>query len=217
MAQVSDGQNNFSGGVNNRLPPESLRATEYADGLNLEIRDGSAATRRGSTNLWQWVSTDDMNGAGLYQSPLSGDWPDVVLVARGGSVWQYRIPSPPTVMTLPGSTTIGSNETVRFMQGYQQIYLLRGAGKDVLRWSGRSIDDWETLADPATGDKFPSVAYAVYAYNRIWAVDASTLKASDLLSEAFDFTTQDFIIDSVSANSHAPESTTLGSAQTPQR
>lgn len=194
MMQVSDGQNDFTGGMNDRSAPERLAANEYAYGENLEIRDGSARTRRGTFNYYTFHEGYTLNGSGMYYGPANDQRKETLIQVLGSQVWRMNIPQPPVLMDTPSSTAPGT--TCRFVQAFDSIYMLRGADLPIWKWQGRS-NTWEVLTAPTAGDPMPNTEYGIYAYNRGWLlIDKDTVIASDIFSEAFDLTLHSWDINS---------------------
>lgn len=189
-------QTDWSGGCNNRLKPTQLGANQYADGKNIEIRTGYPTTRRGSVLVYEWVDEYDLQGAHLYRAPYKAQRPETIILVRNGTVYRQNVPQAPVEMTLPAGVTISANESIRFVQAFSYLYMLRGEGADVLRWSGWPADAWELLTEPVAGDKMPNSGLGTYAYNRGWLVtNEDTLSASDILDEAFDLSTNSYELD----------------------
>jgi hypothetical protein len=195
VGRVADGQQDFSGGMIDRLSPELLPANAYAYLLNGEIRDGTPKTRRGSVLLEPGVTGSKMKGAGLYRSPYEDQRRETLVYVLGATIYRVNLPERPVAMTLPAGEVIGDDENIRFIQANEYLYALRGPDRNILRWDGYTFNEWTAIATPAVGDKMPNAAFGCYAYNRLWLVqDQDTLIASDLLSEAFDLAAQSWDI-----------------------
>lgn len=189
-------QTDWSGGCNNRLTPEQLGPNQYADAKNIEIRDGYPRTRRGSAIVYEWVDEHPLQGSHLYRSPYKAQRPETIVSVRNGSVYRQNVPHAPVEMDLPSGVVINANESIRFVQAFSYIYMLRDEHHDVLRWSGWPADSWELISTPVAGDKFPNTGLGAYAYNRGWVVtNEDSLSASDILSEAFDLATHSYELD----------------------
>lgn len=196
MPKVFDGQNDFSGGMIDRVKPTRLSENQYAEGKNIVIRDGFVRTRPGSILMTYFDQTYELQGAGFYTAPFQDQRNQTIVVARNGLVYRIHPPQDAVQMEFDTGITFDVNEEVRFVQAYNYLYMLRGYAKPVLRWDGYASSKWEAIDDPITGDKFPNTSYGIYAYNRGWVVtDGDTINASDLLSEAFDLTYNVFEID----------------------
>jgi len=76
------------------------------------------------------------------------------------------------------------------------MYIFRGEGNKVWRWSGNIDDAIVEVPQPITGSLMPGSTRVTYAYNRFWVtVGNDTLRISDVLSEAFDFNLNSFQVE----------------------
>lgn len=194
--KVYQEQTDFSGGANDYLSPELLPENAYQYGHNIEIRDGSAASRRSETDLMDQedFAGDTLQGVGLYRTSFSSGNTEYIIQARGEKLYYWQPPGVMTEMTLPAGKTLGTGEC-GFCRFLGNLYMFRSTTDEVWKWDGNTAHDWDVLAAPSAGDQFPNTSYAVEKYSRIWAVTSyNELAASDLLSEAFDLTDHSWAI-----------------------
>ena len=178
MASVS--QTDFSGGMITRLSPERLPQNAYSFGKNIETRDGTPRTRRGSLRLYDDIAGQSFQGAGIFRSPARGDKVETMLVAQGQKVYRMIPPLDRVEMTLPGTLTEG---TVRFVQAIDKMYLFHGEGQSVWQWGGEEDNPWTVVAEPETGKNLVGTERVTYAYGRFWMATArDTVEYSDILS-----------------------------------
>ena len=178
MASVS--QTDFSGGMITRLSPERLPQNAYSFGKNIETRDGTPRTRRGSLRLYDDIAGQTFQGAGIFRSPARGDKVETMLVAQGQKVYRMIPPLDRVEMTLPG---ILSEGPVRFVQAIDKMYLFHGEGQDVWQWDGEEDNPWTVVAEPETGKNLVGTERVTYAYGRFWMATArDTVEYSDILS-----------------------------------
>lgn len=183
--------------MDSRTHPLFLGTNQYAMGRNLEIRDHTARTRRGSWRAWQWPDSLAVQGVGYYRAPYEDQRSETIVTVRNGELWEQHPPLPPFKMTLPTGVTLTTTETPQFIQAYNVLYMIRGDNLPTIKWDGYDNSAWQVITAPVSGDAFPNCRIGLYAYNRGWAVEGSdTLDASDLLSEAFDFAFHSYEIDS---------------------
>jgi len=195
----SEGQNDFTGGMVDRLAPDAIPVNTYAYGENVEIRDGFPRTRRGSyllypqTNTWPRAAcifdqkTDTISNEILFMVD-SEPYPQIKRAFLPGN-FEY-VPLP----------TALCNDDITFIQAFGHLYVTRGEGKLPLYWSGASTDNFSYVPTPIVGERFPSCSFALFAYNRIWAATGTTVMASDLLEDSFDSVGQSWDISSGDEN-----------------
>ena len=167
MASVS--QTDFSGGMITRLSPERLPQNAYSFGKNIETRDGTPRTRRGSLRLYDDIAGQTFQGAGIFRSPARGDKVETMLVAQGQKVYRMIPPLDRVEMTLPGTLTEGP---VRFVQAIDKMYLFHGEGQNVWQWDGEEDNPWTVVAEPETGKNLVGTERVTYAYGRFWMATA---------------------------------------------
>ena len=174
-------QVDFSGGMITRLSPERLPENAYSFGKNIEVRDGTPRTRRGSIRLYDDIAGESFQGAGIFRSPFRADKVETMLVAQGGKVYRITPPLDRIEMTLPGTLSEGR---VRFVQAIEKIYLFQGEGRDVWEWDGEEDNPWIVVPEPTDGGKsLVGTDRVTYAYGRFWmATGRDTVEFSDLLS-----------------------------------
>jgi hypothetical protein len=178
MATVA--QTDFSGGMITRLSPERLPQNAYSFGKNIETRDGTPRTRRGSLRLYDDIAGQTFQGAGIFRSPSRGDKVETMLVAQGQKVYRMIPPLDRVEMTLPGTLT---EVPVRFVQAIDKMYLFHGEGQSVWEWDGEEDNPWTVVAEPETGKNLVGTERVTYAYGRFWMATArDTVEYSDILS-----------------------------------
>ena len=192
---AEDGQTSFLGGMRDNVEPDKLAPDEYFFGEGIELRSGIPETRRGSINLHPDIPSllpaGDVLGAGIHRNNDAKQ--DTILFAKGEDIFRvtsdfefikFNIPDPQTA------------PEVRFVQALDRMYIFRGEGNSVWRWSGNLEDDIVEVPQPITGTLMPGSTRVTYAYNRFWiTVGNDTLRISDVLSEAFDFNLNSFQVE----------------------
>lgn len=205
--KVRDGQNDFSGGMNDRLSPERLGENQYAEGKNVEFRYGGIRSRRGSwrirgklfdntanlgdveiTSFHVCRTTDaELQPQFVFAAVEQDD--SETFIRRCSSIGSQSYLS---VMQTP--TRLVGRQNIRFVQGYDYLYLLRD-GEAPWRWDLQATGGWEVVPDGTSG-AVPVARDGVYAYNRMWLIEGDdTVIASDLLDENWDRVDNEFRVE----------------------
>jgi hypothetical protein len=204
-------QSDFSGGMNCANPS----GNQYKDALNIVIRDGRPTTRPG---VRRYLKADGGYETGFYfnqenskqndalhtgfwfpfdfvQSPwgiiqgaelirLSIHDRNKIIFASGGAVYIYE---DGYVTGVPA--TVGSDETVEFVQANDKIYMFRSGDNHPLVWDGAETG-FVVVPEPApgTGESIPHGETAVYHAGRMWVpVDDDIFASAALDPSTYDF------------------------------
>ncbi len=184
MADATELQIDFSGGANSRLDSELIGDNQYVTAENIEIREGPARSRAGSFTYLGDVPGETVQGAGVYHG-ITPDKPDeIFIVAQDDKIKVLALPCDRIELTKPTNESVG--EYV-FQQALEDIYIFRGEGMEVWKWSGDTDDPIVTLTPPSAPNLIMFGSDRVlYEYNRWWIVtDEDTLNISDPLTERF--------------------------------
>ena len=133
-----------------RLSPERLPENAYSYAKNIEVRDGTPRTRRGSVRLYDDIAGESFQGAGVFIPPFRADKVETILVAQGQKVYRMSPPFERVEMDLPVPLTEGP---VRFVQGLETMYLFQGENQAVWEWDGRNANPFTVVPEPTDGGK----------------------------------------------------------------
>lgn len=173
---VQDGVPNFSGGQYSFGPPDQIpqSASQYL--TNVDIRDGTATTRRGTESLGRPDSDSQIQGLFWFDQPTR----ERLVAAVGGELWEY---DGATWAQIAGYASGSSTAQIQMCQLVDKLYIADTAGH-LFEWDGTTLTDLgATTGTP--GDPPDTISFVVTAGGRVWAAgiaaDPDTLWASYLL------------------------------------
>lgn len=150
--ETIDGDHGFIG-ADLRTDPSALPPGMLADGENLRMRNGVAATRKGVTKpAWANITEATLPnkvqpypgtiyGVGTFKDPASVEWH---IVAAAGNVYKVRPSNAAFSMPLPTGVKILTR--CKVVQAFDKIYLFRGRNLQPLRCTDLSVGFVDLLA-----------------------------------------------------------------------
>jgi hypothetical protein len=179
MADLIAMQDNFSGGADQLVVRHLIGENRFFEAENAEVREGECRTRRGSFRLLEEFADSDFRGAGAFININNTSIPyEQFILALDIGLFRIVLPDEIVELTMPDTEDA---DNFLFVQAIESLYIFRGAGYDVVKWTGDTAD---ALVD--VGGNMPPSDRVLYEYNRFWIVtDLDTLNPSDALSENF--------------------------------
>jgi len=212
--EVIDGQNDFSGGMEMVKKPT---ANQYRYAENIILLDGQPETRPGirrsfrksaagllagfyfnegnarytdeeHTGFWfpfQFVGTawGSIQGVEKFRFPDEDDYR--IIFVSNGSVYIQKLGF---VTTIDTEESLGSGETIEFVQANEWLVMLRSGENTPMRWDG-STDGFKLFPQEIESKKIPNGDMGTYQGGRLWVRKDDNLYASDI----FDINTYDYV------------------------
>lgn len=167
----------FVGGQHSYGPPDQLGQTEAYTLINVDMRDGTATTRRGSAALGSALP-------GLVQGLWWFDTPvlEYIVSAANGRLYQFDGFSWAQFSTYTADTV---TDQVCFTQLIDKLYIADGA-THLHSWDGVTLVDLGT----GTNETPPVAKFVISATNRLWIAGQADvpdqLTVSKLLADGWD-------------------------------
>jgi hypothetical protein len=149
----------FGGGQRSYGPPDQLQLSEAARLENIDVRDGTAATRRGTEDLPGLAALTigaAVQGLFWYDTPAR----EYLVAAVGGSLWQW---DESAWSSCSSYTAASATAPVCFTQLIDKLYVADGASH-LFSWDGAALVDLGTGG--ATQPPIGSIL--ISAQNRLW-------------------------------------------------
>lgn len=203
-----------------------LQPNEYRYGENVLVREGDAITRPGVRRAWplppgfrrgfffneENARVNDATHTGfwfpfyffgeLWRTIQGVEWYRFndetefsQLIVNDGTVYKHQRG---LVKAIKTAKEIQKTEDIEFIQGNNQIIMLRSGGGEPMYWDGADkTAGFKTFTSAGTSNRIPKAAMGSYMFGRLWLInDRHDVYASDSL----DFDTYDYVDQLFSVN-----------------